>query len=292
MLADKTIALERIEIEGNNVGDQVIHEMCKAMIEAKKIVYLNVSKNRITDAGARDIALLIQECPTLRLLFMHYNRILGFGGVEIAEAIGSSKSLQVLDISYNSLCGSGITKKKEEMTEEEQKKKEEEKKAAGNKKKKPKKTIGFEEGTKPAAKGFAELFSRGFSENWADAFSSNKSLLHVDMSHNHLETTDVEIIAEGLKDNQTIMGIHFAGNYGQVDNQGFVKPGIPLSINQSSMVTRLQADEDMTKGAPWQADAGQDDEAEINNDVERWVEKENQKLTWLSSLKGGVVRNT
>ena len=180
MLADSSIALERIEIEGNNVGDQVLHEMCKSMIEAKKIVYLNVSKNRITDAGARDIALLIQECPSLRLLFMHYNRILGFGGVEIAEAIGNNKSLQVLDISYNSLCGSGISKKKEELTEEEQKKKEEEKKAAGNKKKKPKKTIGFEEGTKPAAKGFAELFTRGFSENWADAFSSNKSLLHVD----------------------------------------------------------------------------------------------------------------
>ena len=139
MLADKTSSLERIEIEGNMVGDQILHEMCAAMTEAKKIVYLNVSKNRITDAGARDLALLIQECPTLRLLFMHYNRVLGFGGVELAEAIGSSKSLQVLDISYNSLCGSGISKKKEEMTEEELKKKEEEKKAGGKKKKKPKK---------------------------------------------------------------------------------------------------------------------------------------------------------
>ena len=137
LLADKTIALERIEIEGNQVGDQIIHEMCKAMIAAKKIVYLNVSKNNITDAGARDLALLIQECPTLRLLFMHYNRVLGFGGVELAEAISSCSSLQVLDISYNSLCGTGLTKKKEEMTEEEQKKKEEEKKAGPKKKKKP-----------------------------------------------------------------------------------------------------------------------------------------------------------
>ena len=175
LLADNTVALERIEIEGNNVGDQIIHDMCTAMVQAKKIVYLNVSKNNITDAGARSIALLIQECPTLRLLFMHYNRILGFGGTELAEAIGVSKSLQVLDVSYNSLCGSGLSKKKEEMTEEEEKKKEEEKKAGAGKKKKkkPKKAIGFEEGTKPAAKGFGDLFTRGFSENWSDAFSSN-----------------------------------------------------------------------------------------------------------------------
>lgn len=109
-----------------------------------------------------------------------------------------------MDISYNSLCGTGRIKKKEEMTEEEKNKKEEEKKSSKKKKKKaPKKgqSVQFGEGTKPAAKGFAELFTRGFSESWSEAFSSNKSLLHVDFSHNHLERTDVEIIAEGLKEN-------------------------------------------------------------------------------------------
>ena len=58
------------------------------------------------------------------------------------------------------------------------------------------------------------------------------------------------------------------------------------------MVTRIQADEDMGKAQPWQKDQGQDDEIEINNNVERWVENENKKLTWLSSLKGGVIRDT
>ena len=84
--------------------------MVEAMCSIKKIVYLNVSKNEISDAGARDIARLINECPTLRLLFMHYNRVLGFGSVEIAEAIKNSKSLQVFDISFNALCGSGLPK--------------------------------------------------------------------------------------------------------------------------------------------------------------------------------------
>jgi len=59
LLADESCALERIEIEGNNVGDGIIHEMVKAMITAKKIVYLNVSNNGIQDDGARDLALLI-----------------------------------------------------------------------------------------------------------------------------------------------------------------------------------------------------------------------------------------
>ena len=84
----------------------------------------------------------------------------------------------------------------EDQEEEKKKKKEKEKK-----KKKPMPGIQFEEGTKPPAKGFAELFARGFSETWSEAFATNKSLLHVDMSHNHLNKDDVEIIAEGLKDN-------------------------------------------------------------------------------------------
>ena len=67
-------------------------------------------------------------------------------------------------------------------------------------------------------KGFAAMFARGFGEAWSDAFSSNSSLLHIDMSHNNLVQTEVEIIAEGLKENQKILGIHFAGNDGDVDN--------------------------------------------------------------------------
>ena len=59
------------------------------------------------------------------------------------------------------------------------------------------------------------------------------------MSHNHLETTDVEIIAEGLKENQQILGIHFAGNYGEVNALGHIKPGVPLSIGNSNMLVRL-----------------------------------------------------
>ena len=68
-------------------------------------------------------------------------------------------------------------------------------------------------------------FAKGFSEPWAAAFKLNKSLLHVDMSYNNIEADDVEIIAEGLKSNHSILGIHFTGNKGFVDMKGFLLPG-------------------------------------------------------------------
>lgn len=91
-------------------------------------------------------------------------------------------------------------KKKVELTEEEEKVKLEEEK---KKKKKNSKPINSIEETKnPVATSFAQLFARGFSEPWSEAFAKNKSLIHIDLSHNHIATTDVEIIAEGLKKNQ------------------------------------------------------------------------------------------
>lgn len=48
-----------------------------------------------------------------------------------------------------------------------------------------------------------------YAEVWRDAFKENKSLVHVDISHNRMTKVDVEIIAEGLKENHSIFGIHF-----------------------------------------------------------------------------------
>ena len=60
------------------------------------------------------------------------------------------------------------------------------------------------------------------------------------MSHNHIALTDVEIMADGLKDNHHILGIHFIGNDGDVDAKGFVNPAIPWTVSQTSVLTRMQ----------------------------------------------------
>jgi len=63
-----------------------------------------------------------------------------------------------------------------------------------------------------------------FAECWQAAFRENKSLIHVDISHNNMSKIDIEIIADGLIENHNIYGIHLAGNAAKIDNQGFVAP--------------------------------------------------------------------
>jgi len=62
------------------------------------------------------------------------------------------------------------------------------------------------------------------------------------MSNNKIDITDCEIIAEGLKQNHSILGIHFAGNAGYVDNQGFVVPGEDGTKSDNVFLTRLPDD--------------------------------------------------
>ena len=59
IIEDPSCSLERIEVEGNMLGDKGIEHMCQSIINAKKLVYLNVSKNNITDRGARTLAQVI-----------------------------------------------------------------------------------------------------------------------------------------------------------------------------------------------------------------------------------------
>lgn len=79
-----------------------------------------------------------------------------------------------------------------------------------------------------------------FAEAWRDAFRENKSLVHVDISHNNMPKIDIEIIADGLVTNHNIYGIHLSGNHGHVDNQGFVQPSYELTKADSIMMTKIK----------------------------------------------------
>ena len=68
-------------------------DLAEALILGGRIEFLNLSKNKITNTGAKPIARLIKYSESLRLLLLHYNRITGPGAVKIANAIEKSDSL-------------------------------------------------------------------------------------------------------------------------------------------------------------------------------------------------------
>jgi hypothetical protein len=69
-----------------------------------------------------------------------------------------------------------------------------------------------------------EAFSQS-AMKWSQTIRKNNVLLHLDLSYNNFKKADVTHMNEGLRRNHSIMGLHFSGNDGTVDELGFVHPG-------------------------------------------------------------------
>jgi hypothetical protein len=74
------------------------------------------------------------------------------------------------------------------------------------------------------------------------AFEENTDLKHVDLSQNSIPPAQITLIAEGLDQNHTILGIHMLGNECEVDAKGFLQlPTRPQSVLKSHIYTRSQS---------------------------------------------------
>lgn len=120
---------------------------------------------------------------------------MGQGGGAIADAISQSSALQMLDLSFNFVCG-GVS------------------------------NIESPSSSKKLQSSFQRDLQSSFSiplyedhaEKWRKLFLTNTSLVHVDLSHNNIKMQDCKLIAEGLKSNHKILGLHFQGNQAQIDH--------------------------------------------------------------------------
>jgi Leucine-rich repeat (LRR) protein len=83
-------------------------------------------------------------------------------------------------------------------------------------------------------------FYEEYAEKWSRMFQKNRSLVHVDLSHNKIREIDCEIIAEGLKGNHVVLGLHFQGNFGTIDHLGFMEPYMPEVIGEQAQIFRMQ----------------------------------------------------
>jgi hypothetical protein len=73
----------------------------------------------------------------------------------------------------------------------------------------------------------------------AHTVETNISLLHLDLSQNNFTVMQLEVIAEGLKENHTIMGLHMEGNNCEVDSKGFVRPNArPMTVQNQHISPR------------------------------------------------------
>jgi len=80
----------------------------------------------------------------------------------------------------------------------------------------------------------------GPAGDWSEAFMTNKTLVHLDISNNSFSSFEIEAFRQGLDQNHTILGIHAGGNEGSTDALGFVNQFDHDGIGDSEDVGKHQ----------------------------------------------------
>jgi len=71
-------------------------------------------------------------------------------------------------------------------------------------------------------------------------FLENKTIIHLDLSHNGFKKAEIDIMGVGLKENHTILGLHMLGNEITTNSLGFVTVSGEENPAASHIISRIQ----------------------------------------------------
>ena len=242
VLTDVRYYLDTLILEDCSIGDEAAEHLGNTLKENDNLKVLDLSNNGITWKGCRDLVKDLRDCM-LRVLLLHWNPIGPKGGQFIAKALVENEYLEILDVSNchigraevegipwpeefakrEAVAGWRPKRNGESatlemiLTKAEKAERARKKKEAARKKEEER----LAHLRLPVRKQHFEV-DLGPAEDWQQMFLKNKHLIHIDISHNHFDSYEVETFRMGLDENHTIMGIHAAGNECFTDAMGFV----------------------------------------------------------------------
>jgi Ran GTPase-activating protein (RanGAP) involved in mRNA processing and transport len=81
LITDFTFRLTAINLEGNNIGDNLVIKLNEAVRARPLMKTMNLSKNLITNKGAKSLADLLRDNISIVALYLKWNNIKANGGV-------------------------------------------------------------------------------------------------------------------------------------------------------------------------------------------------------------------
>ncbi len=78
--------MQILNLKGNNIKDEGISNLSRAISENKILKSLNLSKNELTDECTKELRKIIENSH-LRELYLRWNKITHYGGFNIFDSL-------------------------------------------------------------------------------------------------------------------------------------------------------------------------------------------------------------
>lgn len=241
---NKAKNLEVLNIGANSLSPRGTHQII-SQITSKTLQELNLKNNKIDLQSIIPIIKLIQKRNSLKYLNLENTSICDGQVVQICDTLNTNNSLTFLGLALNSLGQIAAFAIKKMLEENSTLKKLD---LHWNNFKDMGSALIFEGLTKNDSLKELDLSWNSIGQSndkkgllkLSALIPSAQGLKHLDLSFNSFTIEECEILSKGLNENHTILGLHFMGNDGHVDAEGFLLgKSKSLMINESHLYTRL-----------------------------------------------------
>jgi Ran GTPase-activating protein (RanGAP) involved in mRNA processing and transport len=212
--------IEVIDLSENAIRKKGINKMLAFMESSFALKKISLQKMHLTDGLIKPI---LNHLPTLNLISLSLaeNKIGDLGASLVAMAIEKGSPLTELDLSWNEIQAKGVTAIASALITNTC-------------------LESLDLSWNAAGTQIDGRNTRTAAATFARCFTENKSLTHLNLSHNRLTVEDSAAMAEGLKQNHAILGLHMSGNQSRSDAYGYLMPDAePWPLEAGHFMTRI-----------------------------------------------------
>ncbi|KAH9316665.1 hypothetical protein KI387_025292, partial [Taxus chinensis] len=98
-----------LDLHDNQLGASALLQLCQCNVSLSRLEVLNLSGNRLTDASARHISTIIEECKALAILNLEGCTLTGRTIQRISNALSLESGLVKLSIGKNPISGNSMS---------------------------------------------------------------------------------------------------------------------------------------------------------------------------------------
>lgn len=227
-------SVQLIDLSQNDLGHNA--GWCSSLRRLTYLRKLVISDSQLGDTISRDLCMALINSRHLKHLNLSGNGIFK-AAAKLGELVREHEALEELDVHWNHITGESARDLLQGLYENGR--------GGGSLR-----DLNFS--WNPLGKAGGEEACRKL----AQVFVENDVLRHLDFSKCELSAGLCQILADGLRDNSTILGLHISGNEGRMNTRGYIVPMPPSDIAQRSAAAAAAAASTEQPGGP-QADTEQ-----------------------------------